>query len=512
MKSWLFPLWVIIDVLIFLVVIALWITSPEYGVLNWALTTFAFTLGLFLIMIRFSEIKVFMRSHYFERLVYHSINAILVISIMALINYLGNKNYKEFDLTDTKKNSLTEQSQKVLDMVKGPLQMTLYAKREEWAPMLSVLKLYQAQEPDKIKLEAIDTDLRPDLVKQKEITQNGTVILEYKGKEVKFQITDELSITNSLLKILRDENFTLYMVTGHDELKCDNTTLEGISILCEKLRSQNYEVKELDLAQTKAVPADASAVMVLGPASGLFPDEARQLSAYLARGGSLFLALAPAFKSEIYDNLIELGEPYGLTMGSDIVIDRLSTIQGAEATIPIIQKYAPEHPITIGFDLRTVFPLSSSVSRLEGNDSATIIAKTSDFPGSWAETNLKAVTEGKAEFNEKQDERGPIGVLGAGEKVGEESQPGSRFILLGSSSFLVNAYQGQSGNTSLFLNSVSWLINDEGIISLNRPGVEEPPVILSSQHLQMIFVISILLVPIVFFGAAIFVYRRRRIL
>jgi hypothetical protein len=64
----------------------------------------------------------------------------------------------------------------------------------------------------------------------------------------------------------------------------------------------------------------------------------------------------------------------------------------------------------------------------------------------------------------------------------------------------------------LLLNSVSWLVGDEGIISFNRPGIEESPVILSAQHLQMIFVISILVVPIVFFGAAIFIYRRRRLL
>jgi hypothetical protein len=62
------------------------------------------------------------------------------------------------------------------------------------------------------------------------------------------------------------------------------------------------------------------------------------------------------------------------------------------------------------------------------------------------------------------------------------------------------------------LNSTSWLLNDEGIISFNRPGTEEYPVILSAQHIQLIFVISILLVPIIFFGAGIFVYRRRRLL
>ncbi len=511
MKTWLFPLWVIIDVLVALSAIALWIAAPEFKVLNVSLTAFAFALAGLLVIVRIDDLKVFVRSKYFHKVVHHVINAVLVISILGLINYLGNKNFREFDLTKDKKNSLTEQTVKVLDMLKGPLKMTLFSKREEWGPILNILKMYQGKNSN-IKVDAIDTDLRPDLVKAKGITTNGTVVISYNDKESSFLIADELSVTNAILKAIREEKTILYFVTGHQELSCADTSPEGISVLCDKLAAQNYIVKTLNLAQVKEVPADATAVFVLGPIASYFDDEARRLESYLARGGSLFLALAPAFKAELYKNLTELAKPYGLTMGNDVVVDRVSTVQGGEATIPIISQYDEGHPVTAGFNFRTVFPLSSSVSTIEGNDSATLLALTSAFPGSWAESDLKGVTEGTAKFEEKKDKKGPIGLLGVGEKVGQEGNSDSRFVLLGSSSFLVNAYQAQSGNTTLFLNSASWLLNDEGIISFNRPGTEEYPVILSAQHIQLIFVISILLVPIIFFGAGIFVYRRRRLL
>lgn len=508
MKNWLFPLWVIIDVLVFLAVLSLWITAPEFKTLNIGLTVFAFALGFLLLIIKFDEIKVFVRSKYFEKVLYHGINVILVFSILGLVNYLGNKNFREFDLTKEKRNSLTEQTRKVLEMVKSPLKMTLFAKREEWAPMLNLLKLYEAQNL-KIDLEAVDTDLRPELVKAKNITQNGTVVINYEGKESSFILIDELSVTNALLKILRTEKIVLYFVTGHQELSCKETSPEGISELCHKLQQQNYEVKELDLAKVPAIPKDATAVFVLGPISGFLKQEADILKEYVNGGGSFFLALAPAFKAEVYDNLVDIVRPFGLDLGKDIVIDRLSTVQGAEATIPIVSQYPGSHPIIDGFNLRTVFPVSSSVKVLPGKDSASILAETSPFPGSWAETDLTAVTKGKAQYDEKKDVKGPIGLMGAAEGSGTST---SRVILLGSSSFLINAYQNQSGNSILFLNSVSWMVNDEGIISFNRPGQEEFPVILSAQHLQMIFVISILVVPIVFFGTAIFIYRRRRLL
>jgi ABC-type uncharacterized transport system involved in gliding motility auxiliary subunit len=508
MKSWLYPLWVIINGLVFLAAISLWVTAPEFRTLNISLTVFGLAMAFLLTMIKLEELKIFVKSHYFKKVLYHSINTILVLAIIGLVNYLGNKNYTEWDLTKEKRNSLTDQTKKVIEMVKSPLSIKVFAKREEWGPMLNLLKLYEAAN-QKIKLEAIDTDVRPDLVKANNITQNGTVVMSYQGKESSFPLIDELSVTNALLKTLRSDDVILYLVTGHQELSCKETSPEGISAVCEKLRGQNYQVRDLDLTKINEIPKDATAVLVLGPISGFLKQEVNLLESYIRGGGKFFLALAPAFKSELYDNLISLVRPYGLDLGKDVVIDRLSTVQGTEATIPIIDKYEISHPITQGFMARTIFPLSSSVRVLPDKDTALILARTSAYPGSWAETDLKGITQGKAQFDEKKDVKGPIGLLGIAEGGGTST---TRVVLLGSSSFLVNAYYGQSGNSTLFLNTVSWMVNDEGIISFNRPGLEEFPIILSAQHLQMIFIISILVVPILFFSCAIFIYRRRRLL
>jgi len=508
MKTKLFSLWVIIDILILLAAISLWVAAPEYKTLNLSITGFGVTLGLLLVIIRIEEIKVFCRTSYFKKASFHIINVLLVASILALVNYLGNRNYREFDVTLEKRNSLTEQTRKILELIHGPLTLTVFSKREEWAPILSMLKLYEAASKN-ITLKAIDTDLRPDLVKAKGVEANGTILLDYQGKETKFQITDELSVTNALLKAIKSQEIIIYLTQGHNELRCSVTGNEGLSALCDQLKAQNYNVKNLDLTQTKDVPKDATAVFILGPSTSFFKSEIEQLQKFQTRGGSIFLSLSPAFDGNLHDELIKLATPFGLELGKDIIIDRLSTVQGAEATIPIISHYDADHPVTAGFTQRTIFPLSASVRKLPGNDNAVLLATSTSFPGSWAETDLKAVTKGRADFQEGKDIKGPVGLIGVGEMA--QSNP-ARFVLLGSTSFLLNGYLPQSGNATLFLNTVSWLVNDEGIISFNRPGMDEGPVILSAQHLQMIFIISIILVPIVFFGAAIFIYRRRRLL
>lgn len=509
MKINLYPLWVIVDFLLVICCLSLWITASEYKMLNISLSLFTLCLGLVLVILRYKEIESFVKTAFFKNMMIHVINVVLVLCILGMVNYLGNKNYKEFDLTIEKRNSLAGQTIKVLEMVKAPLKISLFAKREQWDPILRLLKLYEAQNKN-VKIEAFDTDLRPDLVKSLDIAQNGMVILNYQGNETKFIITDELSVTNNLLKILRDRQLVIYMTTGHQELSCDSKEAEGISTICDEIRAQNYDLRFINLTQTSDVPADADGVMVLGPQVSFLDSEATQISRYLQNGGSLFLALAPSFKKNIYKNLIDLAANYGLMLGEDIVIDRLSTVQGAEATIPIISEYNQEHPITAGMSQRTIFPLSASVQTIEGQDTATLLAFTSKFPGSWAESDLKGVTEGKAEYQAGKDIQGPIGLIGIGESTSTIKD--SRFVLLGSSSFLINGYQAQSGNGTLFLNALSWMLSDEGIISFNRTGNENAPVILSSHHIQMIFVISIIIVPIVFFATAVFIYRRRRLL
>src|SRR5690606_12428582 len=112
MKNWLFPLWVIIDVLIFVAAISSWIAAPEFKTLNVSMTVFAFALAILLISVKFKEFKSFISSKYFHKVLFHSVNVFLVIAIVGLLNYLGNKNFKEFDLTKEKRNSLTEQTMK----------------------------------------------------------------------------------------------------------------------------------------------------------------------------------------------------------------------------------------------------------------------------------------------------------------------------------------------------------------------------------------------------------------
>lgn len=512
MKVWIIRIWVIIDLLIVLSTLALWLAAPTMWTLNISLTIFSIFLTGILIYPQREEIKTFVKSHYFKKLLGLFVNIGLVFAIVGLVNYLGNRKAVEVDVTQRQLNTIAPQSLKVLEMLKSPVKITLFAKREDWAQYLGLLKLFTSQS-SKIQLEAIDMDLKPQLAREKGITQSGTIEVTTDKTSMQLLLDSELTLTNALLKTLRDRPIKIYFTTGHNELSCQNTEADGLSLFCQALTATNYELAKLDLMKESVIPSDADVVIVAGPESSFLKEEVERLENYLVKGGSLLMALAPSFETDRYQNLRELMKRWGLDIKNDLVLDRLSTVQGADATIPLINNYASDHELTKDLKARSLFPMSSSIGKVQMDDEhihASLLALTTSFPGSWGESDLPAVASGKAQFDGK-DSKGPVAVLAAAEKHHDQSKnKETRIVLSGSSSALVNAYFQQEGNRKIFTQSVAWLSFDEGILSFNKVSESESPVILSAIHLNLVFVVSIILVPVIFWALAFLMYRKRR--
>ena len=85
----------------------------------------------------------------------------------------------------------------------------------------------------------------------------------------------------------------------------------------------------------------------------------------------------------------------------------------------------------------------------------------------------------------------------------------SKIIVASSSSFIINGYQSQSNNFNIFLNMLSWIVDDEGIMSITRPGLTSDRVIISMSQETLILFFLMICSPTTFFAIGIFMYRRR---
>jgi len=226
----------------------------------------------------------------------------------------------------------------------------------------------------------------------------------------------------------------------------------------------------------------------------------------LERGGNLLVLMDPVQAGE-GKNLQKFLQGYGIRLGEDVVVDKLSKLFGADYLIPLVTEYKP-HPITRGFRLASFFPVARSVRK---NSDVPKDFEVVEFAwtgvGSWAETNLKDLSEGKAEFDAKHDEKGPLPVAAAVTTVGEPS----RLVVFGDSDFVTNHHLNLSGNRDLFFNAVAWLAGDEFAIAI-RPRLRKvTPLYLTERDQKLLFYVSVLGFPLSFLlgGTFLFFWRRQ---
>ena len=123
-----------------------------------------------------------------------------------------------------------------------------------------------------------------------------------------------------------------------------------------------------------------------------------------------------------------------------------------------------------------------------------------------AETDLKDLAEGNAEFDKNQDTQGPVSVAAAA-----ETPSTARVIAFGDSDFVTNAYLNLSGNKDLILNTVSWLSGDDAP-ALARPKEREvTPLYLKETDQQFLLYGPVLTPPVCFLigGLLVSISRRR---
>jgi hypothetical protein len=170
----------------------------------------------------------------------------------------------------------------------------------------------------KLQIEVQDRLLAPKLAKELRVTQDGVVILSRGATTQTIVIGTELEPAKAKLKVL-DRDFqeqltklaksrrTAYITVGHGELNegksagTDDPSARSGTILRTLLQRQNYNVKELGLAQGlgRDVPDDADVLLIVGPTEPFSKEELDSVRRYLARHGKLFMALdADAFSTK----------------------------------------------------------------------------------------------------------------------------------------------------------------------------------------------------------------------
>ncbi|GAB4346193.1 MAG: hypothetical protein Kow0099_27180 [Candidatus Abyssubacteria bacterium] len=442
-----------------------------------------------------------------------AIAVVLAFGIAALVEAFSYRHTWRKDFTESGRYSLSEQTVNVLKELEQPVKATVFIRKASpaYEEIRDLLELYKYRSK-KFEVEVVDPDLNPVRARAADIARYGPVVAIFEGERGRETITElnEERITNALIKVTRGEKKVVCFLSGHGERVLEDRGDTGLNLARELLENKNYEARELMLIREEKVPDDCEMVVVAGPKTDLTEPELSALARYVEGGGRALFLVDP----ETAPSLKPFLAKYGIVLGDDYVVDRLSRLFGADYLVPVPTSYS-DHAITRNFNIITFFPGARSVSvgKAEAGVRTTWLAKTGE--GSWAETDIARMTQdGEVSFNPEEDTPGPV-TLGAVAEVktaqsaeeGEAAQ--AAVVVYGDSDFVTNARINLSGNADLFMNTINWLAREEALIAIAPKERRFTPVVMTATQGRLLFLVSVVALPGIVFLAAVGAYVRR---
>jgi len=460
---------------------------------------------------------------------YASVYILVVLAVLAAVNFLANRYDKSYDSTGNKQFSLSDQTIKVVKGLKSDVQLTYFGAQSEFRNARDTLDRYSTLSP-KLHVTYIDPERKPQVAKAAGFRTDSTVIVDSGTRREGAKSLSEEELTGALIRSLKSEERTVCVLSAAGERSIDDTDAGGYSLFKQLLERDNYKVrtetlrpaatsenKPLAIGQAPAatsleVPKSCTVLIVAGPKNDYPAPIVNALKTFVESGGRVLFLLDTPLRlgdseppSENEDLLKLLGD-WGVTANKDLALDLSGVGQlfrlGPE--VPFIVGYE-SHPITQPLTrVPTAYPLSRSLdTQSVSKTSLSKLVTTTE--ASVATTTISA----RGAVDPSKGKKGPLTLAVAGTL---SSSPQGRFVVLGTSHAAQNSIAGSRslGNRDLMVNIVNWLSSDEELISIRPKTPEDRPLNMTSGRLNATFWLGVVVFPLSVVGFGLITWWRRR--
>lgn len=443
----------------------------------------------------------------------HSTFIVLFLTIIGLLAFISQRYSVEADWTSNQRNTLSDTSRALLETLGKLPVFTVYATEEDQIrkPINELLRRYQRVRPN-IKIQFVNPELEPDLVRQLDISVNGELVIELNKRQEHVTQPSEQNITNAIQRIARNEDRWLLFIEGHGERKPEGIANHDMGEWGKQLQAKGIKIRSLNLADTPVVPRNTAAVIIASPQLDYLPGEVNAIQQYIEEGGNLLWLVEP---DRIYQ-LQPIADLLGLEFLHGIIVDPNTQLLGInDPRFAIVSQYS-QHQLTMDLTAVTIFPQARGI-KFNPSDQwqHSVILQTT--PRSWSETGELA---GQIELNKDSDTPGPL-VIGvaitreiATSLTGEAQDPAAmrkqRIVVIGDGDFLSNTYLGNGGNLKLGLNIANWLAHDDRFITIPAKTSPDLNIELTSTAKAIIAFGFLILLPLLLGGTGTLIWLRRR--
>lgn len=450
------------------------------------------------------------------------ITVLLVIAIIIMINLLADQYYFRLDFTEDKQYTLSRATKDILKDLQDPVTVKAYFSKDLPAQLVKTRRDFQEMlveygkisgnlvvfefinpgENDQTENETMQAGIQPLIINVREKDQMkqqkaymGAVLNIGNRSEIIPVIEPgaamEYALSTSIKKLSVIDKPSVGLLQGHGEPGINEMTQVNLEL------SILYNFEPLYLTDSTIIPSRFHTIAVVRPSDSIPDYQLSQLSEFLARGGRLFVALnrVSGDLQNAYGMAINTGlETWllnkGISVNANFVIDANSvnvTMQQQIGNaihissilmpyIPIINNFA-DHSITKG--LEAVVMQFASTLDFAGDSGLTYtpLVLTSE---------RSAIQPAPQYFNYQRQWTEfdfPIQnlVVGAAIEGNLAGNVHSKMVVFADGDFPVNGPRGQQqqlqeDNVSLMVNSIDWLSDDTGLITLRTKGVSSRPI------------------------------------
>jgi ABC-type uncharacterized transport system involved in gliding motility auxiliary subunit len=482
--------------------------------------------------------------------------ALLVLAIVAILNYLSFRHYQRWDWTKSHLYTLSEKTLSILKGLDRDVSVIVFMDDQSpiFQPTRELLARYAAASP-KVQVSVVDpvrNPARAQQLVQKYQVQRAAVVFESGNDKRVVETTDladydysalqeggqpqmkgfkgEQKFTSAIVELVEAKKPSILFTTGHGEPSLDDLEGRGFGRLQRFLGTDNFSIEEWASLGKAALPPNTDLVVVAGPTQPFVRPELELLSKFLQGGGRVLVMMDPNLTQagRVADTgLAEWLAGWGIKAQDDVVVDPSNLLPFFSAETIFASNYG-SHPITQSLSqakVPVVFSLARSVAAGQAPQGATLTELVKTSPDGWGETDLDQL--GQVEKG-SHDLAGPVSIgialeLNAAAPApppGMDEMPAppptppagpkGRLVVFGDSDFATNSQLDQPGNATLIADTLNWMVERQTHLGIAPKEPEQVRLSLTPQERRLDFWLVVFGLPAVALIAGIVVTVRRR--
>src|SRR6266478_329226 len=163
---------------------------------------------------------------------YASVYILIVLAVLAAVNFLANRYDKSYDSTTNKQFSLSDQTIRVVRGLKSDVQFNYFGPQNEFRTARDTLDRYSSLSP-RLRVTYIDPERKPQIAKAAGYRSDSTVIIDSGARREGAKSLSEEELTGALIRSLKSDERTVCVLSPAAE----STQTVRSSDLSERIRA-----------------------------------------------------------------------------------------------------------------------------------------------------------------------------------------------------------------------------------------------------------------------------------